>query len=60
MTQVENAFKRYLESLTGSERDTAAELMKAYDYIKSFQVTKNVSERSPLASDRNCPDLWNR
>ena len=43
---VEAAFMRYLETLPAGEKQGAAALLRAYEYIKSFRVTKNASERN--------------
>ena len=42
----EAAFTRYVETLPAGEKEGAAALLKAYEYIKSFRITKNASERN--------------
>ena len=48
---IEAAFARYVETLPAGEKQGVAALLKAYEYIKSFRITKNASERN-LTSER--------
>lgn len=54
LTTLENGFRQYVESLTGSERSQAEQLLKSYHYLQSFRMTKNASDRnltSKMAND---------
>ena len=51
LTTLEGGFRQYMETLTGGERSQAEELLKAYQYLQSFRMTKN-------ASDRNLTSRW--
>ena len=49
LNQIETGFKEYLETLNGNERSQADDLMRAYHYLKSFRMTKTVSDRNLTA-----------
>ena len=60
LSQIENGFKEYMESLNGSDRTQAEDLMRAYHYLKSFRMTKNVSDRNLTARRERRLELIDR
>ena len=60
LSQIENGFKEYLESLNGSDRTQAEDLMRADHYLKSVRMTKNVSDRNLTARRERRLELIDR
>ena len=50
LQQIENSFNEYKETLSNRDKDVIESLMKAYYYLKSFRVTKSVSERNLMSN----------
>ena len=50
LQQIENSFNEYKETLNNRDKDVIESLMKAYYYLKSFRVTKSVSERNLMSN----------
>lgn len=50
LAQIESGFNEYVETLSGSDRTQAEDMLKAYQYLKSFRMTKTVSDRNLVSS----------
>lgn len=46
LQQIESAFNEYVETLSVRDKAVIESLMKAYYYLKSFRITKSVSDRN--------------